>query len=229
MRLCTALLAAPVSELSADPAPLVPDDPGAPEDPGSVAAEASQARRNAKMSAAAIPPQTHRETLRARPKALSEGGKACTWSCSVSSGATRSPTTRRCRPGEGLSRPDDRDQRRPLRRPGRQPLFDVLTCVHHNTDAGRPAPAHAERGAVSKAGGGDGGALCDRPEAVPDGAARGSARIHDGRSRLSLPDYPVPGGETQMSFLRKSPTPARANVSGRITTRRARRSPASSI
>ena len=70
VRLCTALLAAPVSELSADPAPLVPDDPGAPEDPGSVAAEARPARRNAKMSAAAIPPQTHRETLRARPKAL---------------------------------------------------------------------------------------------------------------------------------------------------------------
>ncbi len=67
--LCTAPLAAPVSELSADPAPLAPDDPEVPEDPGSVAAEARPARRNAKMSAAAIPPQTHRETLRARPKA----------------------------------------------------------------------------------------------------------------------------------------------------------------
>jgi hypothetical protein len=33
VRLCTAPLAAPVSELSADPAPLVPDDPEALEDP----------------------------------------------------------------------------------------------------------------------------------------------------------------------------------------------------
>ena len=70
VRLCTAPLAAPVSELSADPAPLAADDPGVPEDPASVAAEARPARRNAKMSAAAIPPQTHSETLRARPKAL---------------------------------------------------------------------------------------------------------------------------------------------------------------
>jgi hypothetical protein len=69
VRLCTALLAAPVSELTADPAPLAADDPEVPEDPGSVAAEARPARRNAKMSAAAIPPQTHRETLRARPEA----------------------------------------------------------------------------------------------------------------------------------------------------------------
>jgi len=69
VRLCTAPLAAPASEPSADPGPLAPDDPEVPEDPGSVAAEARPARRNAKMSAAAIPPQTHRETLRARPKA----------------------------------------------------------------------------------------------------------------------------------------------------------------
>jgi hypothetical protein len=64
VRLCTAPLAAPVSEPSAEPAPLDA------EEPGSVAAEARPARRNAKISAAAIPPQTHRQTLRARPKAL---------------------------------------------------------------------------------------------------------------------------------------------------------------
>jgi hypothetical protein len=65
VRLCTAPLAAPVSEPSAEPAPF---DAG---EPGSVAAEARPARRNAKISAAAIPPQTHRQTLRARPKARS--------------------------------------------------------------------------------------------------------------------------------------------------------------
>jgi len=59
--LCTAPLAAPVSEFRADPAPLVPAFPG------SVAAEARPARRNARMSAAVITPQTHRQTLRARP------------------------------------------------------------------------------------------------------------------------------------------------------------------
>ena len=63
VRLCTAPLAAPVRELSADPAPL---EPGEPE---SVAADARPARRNAKISAAEIPPQAHRKTLRARPKA----------------------------------------------------------------------------------------------------------------------------------------------------------------
>ncbi len=69
VRLCTAPLAVPVRELSADPAPLAPEAPGVPDDPGSVAAEARPTRRNAKMSAAAIPPQTHKVTLRARPKA----------------------------------------------------------------------------------------------------------------------------------------------------------------
>ena len=63
VRLCTAPLAAPVSEFSADPAPLVP------EEAGFVAADARPARRIAKISAAAIPPQTHKVTLRAQPKA----------------------------------------------------------------------------------------------------------------------------------------------------------------
>jgi hypothetical protein len=59
----TVSLAVPVSELSADPAPLERDESGF------VAAAARPAKRNAKMSAAAIPPQTHKQTLRARPEA----------------------------------------------------------------------------------------------------------------------------------------------------------------
>ena len=88
--------------------------------------------------------------------------------------------------------------------PAARPLFDVLTCIHHHTDlaaAGRRLAPNAERYLKSQA---DMAALfCDHPGAV--------ARTRELADRLQytmadlgyrFPDYPVPPGETQSSFLR---------------------------
>jgi len=89
--------------------------------------------------------------------------------------------------------------------PASRPLFDVLTCIHHHTDlasAGRRLAPNAERFLKTPA---DMAALfADRPDAV--------ARTRELADRLQytmadlgyrFPDYPVPDGETQASFLRK--------------------------
>jgi len=89
--------------------------------------------------------------------------------------------------------------------PASRPLFDVLTCIHHHTDlasAGRRLAPNAERYLKTPA---DMAALfADRPDAV--------ARTRELADRLQytmadlgyrFPDYPVPDGETQASFLRK--------------------------
>ena len=89
--------------------------------------------------------------------------------------------------------------------PGSRPLFDVLTCIHHHTDlvrAGRRLAPNAERYLKAPA---DMAALfADEPAAV--------ARTRELADRLQytmadlgyrFPDYPVPPGETQASFLRK--------------------------
>ena len=89
--------------------------------------------------------------------------------------------------------------------PENRPLFDVLTCIHHHTDlvrAGRRLAPNAERYLKAPA---DMAALfADMPGAV--------ARTRDLADRLQytmadlgyrFPDYPVPPGETQASFLRK--------------------------
>jgi len=86
-----------------------------------------------------------------------------------------------------------------------RPLFDVLTCIHHHTDlaqAGRRLAANAERYLKMPA---DMAALFhDRPDAI--------ARTGELADRLQytmadlgyrFPDYPVPPGETQASFLRQ--------------------------
>jgi error-prone DNA polymerase len=90
-------------------------------------------------------------------------------------------------------------------RPEHRPLFDVLTCIHHHTDlarAGRRLAPNAER------------YLKPRDEmtalfADVPGAVERTGELAD-RLRYSLadlgyrfPDYPVPAGETQASFLRK--------------------------
>jgi len=88
--------------------------------------------------------------------------------------------------------------------PAARPLFDVLTCIHHHTDlatAGRRLAPNAERFLKPPA---DMAALfCDHPGAV--------ARTGELADRLQytmadlgyrFPDYPVPSGETQSSFLR---------------------------
>ena len=86
-----------------------------------------------------------------------------------------------------------------------RPLFDVLTCVHHHTDlaqAGRRLVPNAERYLKSSR---DMAALfSDWPDAV---AATGALtdRLQYTMADLGyrFPDYPVPPGETQISFLRK--------------------------
>jgi error-prone DNA polymerase len=88
--------------------------------------------------------------------------------------------------------------------PAARPLFDVLTCIHHHTDlasAGRRLAPNAERYLKPPA---DMAALFgDHPDAV--------ARSGELADRLQytmadlgyrFPDYPVPPGETQASFLR---------------------------
>src|SRR3954463_1827009 len=88
--------------------------------------------------------------------------------------------------------------------PASRPLFDVLTCIHHHTDlvsAGRRLAPNAERYLKSPA---DMAALFrDHRDAV--------ARTADLADRLRytmadlgyrFPDYPVPAGDTQISFLR---------------------------
>ena len=89
--------------------------------------------------------------------------------------------------------------------PAARPLFDVLTCIHHHTDlaaAGRRLAPNAERYLKSPA---EMAALFrDHPGAV--------ARTGELADRLQytmadlgyrFPDYPVPPGETQSSFLRQ--------------------------
>ena len=89
--------------------------------------------------------------------------------------------------------------------PSARPLFDVLTCIHHHTDlarAGRRLAPNAERYLKSPA---DMAALFGD---LPDAVAR-SGELAD-RLQYTMadlgyrfPDYPVPSGETQASFLRK--------------------------
>jgi error-prone DNA polymerase len=88
--------------------------------------------------------------------------------------------------------------------PAARPLFDVLTCIHHHTDlatAGRRLAPNAER--YLKAPADMASLFSDHPGAV--------ARTGELADRLQytmadlgyrFPDYPVPPGETQASFLR---------------------------
>jgi error-prone DNA polymerase len=86
-----------------------------------------------------------------------------------------------------------------------RPLFDVVTCIHHHTtlmEAGRRLAPNAERYLKPPA---DMEALfSDRPDAI--------ARTRELADRLQytmadlgyrFPDYPVPPGETQTTFLRQ--------------------------
>ena len=89
--------------------------------------------------------------------------------------------------------------------PESRPLFDVLTCIHHHTDlmrAGRRLAPNAER--YLKPPAAMAALFADMPDAV--------ARTRELADRLQytmadlgykFPDYPVPPGETQATFLRK--------------------------
>jgi error-prone DNA polymerase len=89
--------------------------------------------------------------------------------------------------------------------PAERPLFDVLTCIHHGVTleaAGRRLAPNAERYLKSPA---QMAALfADRPDALA--ATRALAdRLTYTMADLGyrFPEYPVPPGETMMSFLRK--------------------------
>jgi error-prone DNA polymerase len=89
--------------------------------------------------------------------------------------------------------------------PDRRPLFDVLTCIHHHTDllhAGRRLAPNAER--YLKAPAEMAALFADVPGAI-ERTADLAARLQYTMADLGyrFPDYPVPQGETQTSFLRK--------------------------
>src|SRR5262245_5310696 len=89
--------------------------------------------------------------------------------------------------------------------PQSRPLFDVLTCIHHHTDllqAGTRLAPNAERYLKAP----------DEMAALFDDHADAVARTRELADRLQytmadlgyrFPDYPVPAGETQASFLRR--------------------------
>jgi error-prone DNA polymerase len=88
--------------------------------------------------------------------------------------------------------------------PGDRALFDVLTCVRHHTtldEAGRRLSRNAERYLKSP----DVMArlFADRPDALA-GTAALAERLEYTMADLGyrFPTYPVPSGETEMSFLR---------------------------
>jgi error-prone DNA polymerase len=89
--------------------------------------------------------------------------------------------------------------------PRERPLFDVLTCIHHHTDvgqAGRLLAPNAERYLKPRR---EMAALFnDLPSAV-ERTRELADRLQYTMADLGyrFPDYPVPPGETQASFLRR--------------------------
>src|SRR4029078_5027433 len=89
--------------------------------------------------------------------------------------------------------------------PGERPLFDVLTCIHHHTDlatAGRRLAPNAERFLKPPA---EMAALFGDDEGAVERTAELADRLQYTTADLGyrFPDYPVPPGETQATFLRK--------------------------
>ena len=88
--------------------------------------------------------------------------------------------------------------------PADRPLFDVLTCVRHQTTldaAGRRLARNAERYLKSPEAMAQ--LFADRPDALA-GTAALAERLEYTMADLGyrFPTYPVPDGETEMSFLR---------------------------
>jgi error-prone DNA polymerase len=89
--------------------------------------------------------------------------------------------------------------------PSARPLFDVLTCIHHKTDlmrAGRRLSPNAER--YLKPPGEMAALFSDYRAAVAEAGAL-AERLQYTMADLGyrFPEYPVPAGETQSSFLRR--------------------------
>ena len=88
--------------------------------------------------------------------------------------------------------------------PGDRPLFDVVTCIHHRTTldgAGRRLARNAERYLKSPEAMAQ--LFADWPEALSGNEAL-AERLEYTMADLGyqFPKYPVPPGETEMSFLR---------------------------
>jgi error-prone DNA polymerase len=88
--------------------------------------------------------------------------------------------------------------------PADRPLYDVLTCVRHKTtldEAGRRLARNAERYLKSPEVMAE--LFADRPEAIANTAALAD-RLQYTMADLGyrFPAYPVPSGETEISFLR---------------------------
>ena len=88
--------------------------------------------------------------------------------------------------------------------PSDRPLFDVLTCIHHRTTldtAGRVLARNAER--YLKSPDVMTQLFADRPEALA-GTLNLAERLEYTMANLGyrFPKYPVPAGDTEMSFLR---------------------------
>jgi error-prone DNA polymerase len=88
--------------------------------------------------------------------------------------------------------------------PGERPLFDVLGCIYHRTtldQAGRLLARNAERYLKSPEVMAE--LFSDRPDAIA-GTAGLAERLEYTMADLGyrFPSYPVPPGETEMSFLR---------------------------
>src|SRR5436190_1909255 len=89
--------------------------------------------------------------------------------------------------------------------PGERPLFDVLSCVYHHTTvdaAGRRLARNAER--YLKPPEVMAQLFSDRPDALK-GTAALAERLEYTMADLGyrFPAYPVPGGDSEMSFLRR--------------------------
>jgi error-prone DNA polymerase len=88
---------------------------------------------------------------------------------------------------------------------GARPLFDVLTCIHQKTDllrAGRRLSPNAER--YLKPPDAMASLFSDHPAAIAETCAL-AERLRYTMADLGyrFPEYPVPSGETQSSFLRR--------------------------
>jgi error-prone DNA polymerase len=89
--------------------------------------------------------------------------------------------------------------------PAERPLFDVLTCIHHHTDldrAGRRLAPNAERYLKSREQMAT--LFADHPRALAN-TLELADRLQFTMADLGyrFPEYPVPHGETQASFLRR--------------------------
>ncbi|HYM24843.1 MAG TPA: error-prone DNA polymerase [Vicinamibacterales bacterium] len=89
--------------------------------------------------------------------------------------------------------------------PARRPLFDVLTCIHHGTtvaEAGRRLAPNAERYLKPPE---EMAALFSDHEAAVARTRELAGRLQYTMADLGyrFPDYPLPPGDTQASFLRR--------------------------